>query len=70
MKKRKAEIQNEYEDLKYSGQTKSSHSQSTLEELQKHAADSEVKMQESRQKHDRLSKLLVHYFTLLYMILY
>lgn len=60
LKKRKIEIQNEYEDLKYSGEAKSSHSQSTLEELEKHALDSEVKMQESRQKHDRLSKLLVN----------
>lgn len=60
LKKRKVEIQNEYEDLKYTGEAKSSHSQSTLEELEKHCLDSEVSMQESRQKHDRLLKLLVN----------
>ncbi len=60
LKKRKIEIQAEYEDLKYSGEAKSSNSESTLEELQKHATDTEVKMLESRQKHDRLSKLVVN----------
>ena len=60
LKKRKIEIQNEYDDLKFSGEAKSSHAQSTLEELQKHCAESEARTQESRLKHDRLAKLLVN----------
>lgn len=68
LKKRKMEIQNEYEELKFSGEAKSSHSQSTLEELQKHSVDSEIYMQESRQKHDRLAKLLVNFQSGIYHI--
>ena len=60
LQKKKIEIQNEYDELKFSGEAKSSHAQSTLEELEKHRTEAEALMHEAKQKHDRLSKLLIN----------
>ena len=50
----------ESNELKFSGEAKSSHAQSTLEELEKHRTEAEALMHEAKQKHDRLSKLLIN----------
>ena len=60
LKKKKLEIQAEYEDLKFSGESKNAHALRALEEFEEHMLASQNRTQESRQKYDRLAKLVTN----------
>jgi hypothetical protein len=60
LKKKKVEILAEYEDLKFSGESKNAHATQGLEELEHHLVDTQSKTQEARHKYERLAKLLVN----------
>lgn len=57
LKKKKIEIQNEYEELVFSGEAKNAHAQRSLVEFDEHWHVTLSKTQDSRQKYDRLTKL-------------
>ncbi|KAJ3056238.1 hypothetical protein HDU99_007441 [Rhizoclosmatium hyalinum] len=58
LKKRKMEIEAEYEEIKALGESKGQHSQRLMEEFEKHLKDTHSHTQETRQKYERIAKLL------------
>ncbi|KAJ3209926.1 hypothetical protein HDU67_005818 [Dinochytrium kinnereticum] len=60
LKAKKSEILADFEDLKYTGESKNFHSQRTIEEFQTHLLDAQIRMQDAKHKYERLAKLLVN----------
>jgi vacuolar-type H+-ATPase subunit I/STV1 len=60
LKSRKLNVQAEYEDLKYTGESKHSHSQRLMEEFKSHLNSAVTQMQETKQKYERVAKLLAN----------
>ncbi|KAI9328497.1 hypothetical protein BDR26DRAFT_52588 [Obelidium mucronatum] len=58
LKTRKADIETEYAELKSSGETKSAHSQRLMEEFEKHLSTVHDNTLETKQKYERVAKLL------------
>ncbi|KAJ3387725.1 hypothetical protein HDU84_000604 [Entophlyctis sp. JEL0112] len=58
MKKRKMDIETEYEQLKTGGESSRAHSQRMVEEFEKHLKETEVHTQETKLKYERVAKLL------------
>ena len=63
LKKKKQEVLADYEDLKFSGEAKNSHASRDLEEFEEHFKTSETKTQESKQRYERLAKLVSNLFS-------
>ena len=58
LKAKKLEVLDEFRELKFSGEAKHTHSIRLVEEFQQHLAESEAKMNETKQKYERVSKVL------------
>ncbi|KAJ3066696.1 hypothetical protein HDU98_010016 [Podochytrium sp. JEL0797] len=58
LKKRKTEILGEYDELKESGEVKAAHRQRLMEEFEKHLKEARNHTQETKQKFERIAKLL------------
>ncbi|KAJ3170875.1 hypothetical protein HK101_011315 [Irineochytrium annulatum] len=60
LKKRKVEVMGGFEDLKYSGESRSVHSQRMIEEFQQHLGEAHARVNESKHKYERVAKLLTN----------
>ncbi|KAI9014788.1 hypothetical protein BC832DRAFT_546480 [Gaertneriomyces semiglobifer] len=60
LKKKKANIVAEFDDLKYSGETKHAHSRRMAEEMQQHLAEAENRTAEAKAKFERVAKLMTN----------
>lgn len=58
LKKQKTEVIREYEQLRFTGEAKQSHSQRTLEEFKNHLEEAQAKFIESKSKYERNLKSL------------
>lgn len=60
LKKKKAQVIKEYEDLRFTGEAKQSHSQRTLEEFKMHLKEAQQKFHDSKVKYERSLKTLAN----------
>ncbi|KAI8850550.1 hypothetical protein BC829DRAFT_389000 [Chytridium lagenaria] len=60
LKVKKASILAEYEDHKYTGESKNAHSQRIIEEFQTHLQEAKARMFEAKHKYERMAKLLTN----------
>ncbi|KAJ8324377.1 hypothetical protein QVD99_002411 [Batrachochytrium dendrobatidis] len=60
LKKKKAQIMAEFEELKYTGESKHSHSTRLVEEFQKHLSDSLGRTEEAKIKYERAAEILTN----------
>ncbi|TPX62362.1 hypothetical protein PhCBS80983_g00563 [Powellomyces hirtus] len=58
LKKKRQNITAEYEELKYSGETKHAHARRMIDEMVKHLTEGEAKMVESKVRYERMAKLM------------
>ncbi|KAJ3088217.1 hypothetical protein HK102_009269 [Quaeritorhiza haematococci] len=60
LKKKKADVLQEFEELKYTGESRHAHSRRMIEELQQHLSEARNRCQETKLKFDRVNKLLAN----------
>ncbi|KAJ3108269.1 hypothetical protein HDU97_001803 [Phlyctochytrium planicorne] len=60
LKRKKSQVLVDFEDLKYSGESKSAHSQRMIEEFQLHLAEAQSRMLDAKHKYERVAKLLTN----------
>eukprot|EP00842_Homolaphlyctis_polyrhiza_P006364 jgi/Hompol1/6729/HPOL_005058-RA len=60
LKAKKVAILAEYEELKYTGESKHSHSRRMIEEFEKHLESSQARTEEAKQKYERAYKILTN----------
>jgi coiled-coil domain-containing protein 151 len=58
LKKKKAQVIRDYEDLRFTGESKQSHSQRTLDEFKTHLEEAQTKFAETKLKYERSLKIL------------
>lgn len=60
LKTKKEEVLAEYEDFKYSGETKFAHSRRLIEEFENHLAEAQTNTSEAKQRNERINKLFAN----------
>ena len=60
LKAKKAKVFAEFEELKFTGEAKHSHSLRMLEEFETHLKDSQMRADEAKQKFEKASKILAN----------
>jgi coiled-coil domain-containing protein 151 len=60
LRQKKADVLSEFEELKYTGESKNTHSQRLIEDFQQHLDEVHSKTLDSKQKTERVTKLLTN----------